>query len=103
MILTQREAVARCRPPAEDKSLRYLGFGLEEIRDCLDRPNFSVQRVIELHLSWLREQIELQRRLCSRLEGIAVRLGSTEEVSVEEIIRTIEVIGMSESYYTPEQ
>jgi hypothetical protein len=62
-----------------------------------------VQRVIELHLSWLREQIELQRRLCSRLEGIAVRLGSTEEVSVEEIIRTIEVIGMSESYYTPEQ
>ena len=69
----------------------------------MDRPNFSVQRVIELHLSWLREQIELQRRLCSRLEGIAVRLGSTEEVSVEEIIRTIEVIGMSESYYTPEQ
>ena len=88
------------------KSLRYLGFGLEEIRDCLDRPDFSVQRVIELHLSRLREQIELQRRLCSRLEGIAARLGSTEEVSVEEFIRTIEVIGMSErleSYYTPEQ
>jgi DNA-binding transcriptional MerR regulator len=88
------------------KSLRYLGFGLEEIQDCLDHPDFSVQRVIELHLSRLREQIELQRRLCRRLEGIAARLGSTEEVSVEEFVRTIEVIGMSERlerYYTPEQ
>jgi MerR family transcriptional regulator, thiopeptide resistance regulator len=88
------------------KSLRYLGFDLEEIRDCLDRPGFSVQQVIELHLSRLREQIELQRRLCSRLEGIAARLGSAEEVSVEEFIRTIEVISMSERlerHYTSEQ
>src|ERR687885_1099790 len=42
------------------KSLRYLGLTLEEIRDCLDRPDFSVRRVIELHLSRLREQIEVQ-------------------------------------------
>jgi len=79
---------------------------LEEVRECLDRPDFSVQRVIELHLSRLREQIELQRRLCNRLEQIAARLSSTGVVSVEEFIRTIEVISMSERlerYYTPEQ
>lgn len=89
------------------KSLRHLGFGLEEIQDCLDRPDFSLQRVIELHLARLREQIELQQRLCDRLEAIAARLNLMEEVSFEESAQMImEVISMSERlerYYTPDQ
>ncbi len=88
------------------KSLRYLGFTLEEVRDCLDRPDFSPHRVIQLHVSRLKEQIELQQKLCKRLEAIAARLRSAEEVSVEEFIQTMEVISMSErleKYYTPEQ
>src|SRR5436309_5677675 len=51
-------------------SLRQLGFPLEEIRDCLNRPDFSPLEVIGLHLGRLREQIELQRKLCKRLEAI---------------------------------
>ena len=89
------------------KSLRHLGFGLEEIRDCLDRPGFSLQQVIELHLARLREQIELQQRLCNSLEAIAARLNLMEEVSFEETAQMItEVISMSERlerYYTPDQ
>src|SRR3954467_7090998 len=45
-------------------SLRQLGFGLEEIRDCLDRPKFSPLEVIRLHAARLRKQIQLQRELC---------------------------------------
>src|SRR4051812_14548092 len=52
-------------------SLRQLGFSLEEIRDCLDRPDFSPVEVIRLHVASLREQIELQRSLCERLEALA--------------------------------
>lgn len=88
------------------KSLRYLGFSLEEIRRTLDGSDFSPRRVIELHLSWLREQIELQQKLCNRLEQIAARLSSKEKVSAEEFVQTMEVIKMSErlwKYYTPEQ
>ena len=89
------------------KSLRHVGFTLEEIRDCLDRPGFDLRRVIELHLSRLREQIELQQRVRDLLETIAARLNSAEEVAVEELVGTItEVIGMSErleKYYTREQ
>src|SRR6186997_276801 len=48
------------------RSLRQLGFSLEEVRDCLDRPDFSPLEVICLHVSRLREQIELQRKLCDR-------------------------------------
>ncbi|MCA1728462.1 MAG: MerR family transcriptional regulator [Actinobacteria bacterium] len=88
------------------KSLRYLGFSLEEIRDYLERPDFSPRQVIESHLARLREQIEMQRKLCKRLEEISVRLSSTEDVSAEEFVLTMEAISMSErleKYYTPEQ
>src|SRR5439155_11688510 len=50
-------------------SLRQLGFSLEEIRDCLNRPDFSPLEVVGLHLARLREQLELQRKLCDRLEA----------------------------------
>ncbi len=89
------------------KSLRALGLSLREIRGCLDRPDFPLRRVIELHLARLRDRIELQRRLCELLENVAARLGSEEVVSSTEFVNTImEVIEMSERlnrYYTPEQ
>ncbi len=69
-------------------SLQQLGFSLEEIRDCLTRPAFSPQRVVELHLARLEEEIELQRKLRDRLRAIAARLSAAEEVSVEEFIQT---------------
>jgi len=89
------------------KSLRQLGFSLREVKEYLDRPDFPLRRVISLHLSRLQERIELERRLCDRLEEITARLGSGEEVSSGEFIETVmEVIGMSEmleKYYSPEQ
>jgi DNA-binding transcriptional MerR regulator len=89
------------------KSLRALGFSLREIRDCLDRPDFPLGRVIQLHLSRLKENIELQQRLCDLLEEVAARLRSGQEISSAEFVDTImEVIDMSERlnrYYTPEQ
>ncbi len=89
------------------RSLRALGFGLEEIRECLEKPGLSVRGVIELHVLGLKEQIRLRQELLRRLEAVAVRLRSAEEVSAEELVRTaMEVIEMSErfeKYYTPEQ
>src|SRR3984893_10148836 len=52
-------------------SLRQLGFALEEVRNALDLPGFSPLEVIRLHFARLREQIELQRGLCERLEILA--------------------------------
>jgi DNA-binding transcriptional MerR regulator len=84
-------------------SLRQLGFALEEIRDCLDRPGFSPLEVIRLHIARLRGQIELERKLCERLEGLAEHFRKAEEVSADEFLFTIEVMTMFEKYYTPEQ
>ncbi len=89
------------------RSLRSLGFGLEEIRGCLEDPSYSVRRVIEMHLAGLREQIRLQGDLLRRLERVAARLSSVESVPDGELVDTaMEVIEMSdriEKYYTPEQ
>jgi MerR family transcriptional regulator, thiopeptide resistance regulator len=88
-------------------SLRQLGFGLDEIRDCLDRPGFSPLEIIDLHVARLREQIELQRKLCERLETLAVHFRAAGEVSADEFLRTIEEMtmleAMAEKYFTPEQ
>ncbi len=84
-------------------SLRQLGFSLDEVRECLDRPGFSPRHVVRLHLERLREQIEMQRRLVARLEAVEEGLRLAGEVPVEELIRTIEEMSMYEKYYTPEQ
>jgi DNA-binding transcriptional MerR regulator len=85
------------------RSLRQLGFSLEEIRDCLERPGFAPLEVIRLHVARLREQIELQRSLCARLDAIAAHLEKAGDVSADELIDTIEAMTMIENYYTPEQ
>jgi len=88
-------------------SLRQLGFSLDEIRDSLAKPDLSLPRILELHIARLRDGIELQRKLCSRLESVAGRLRSSEVVSVEEFLETMEVMmdaeTMFEKYYTQEQ
>ena len=84
-------------------SLRQLGFSLEQVRECLDRPDFSPLEVIALHTARLREQVGLQQRLCERLEAIAAHLRAAGDVSANDFLKTIEGITMIESYYTPEQ
>ncbi len=84
-------------------SMRQLGFSLEEIAGCLSRPELSLEKVLELHIARLRDGIELQRRLCSRLESVAKRLRSAEEVSVEDFLETMEAIQMFEKHFTEEQ
>ena len=86
------------------RSLRALGFGLRQIREFLEKPDFSVREAIQLHILGLKEQIRLRQELLRRLEAVAARLRSAEEISAEELIRTaMEVSERFEKYYTPEQ
>lgn len=84
-------------------SLRQLGFALEEIQGCLQRKDFSPLKVVQMHLESLKKEMENQHRLYERLSSLASALRSTETVSVDEFLQTIEVIAMYEKYYTKEQ
>ncbi|MDY7012925.1 MAG: MerR family transcriptional regulator, partial [Cyanobacteriota bacterium] len=84
-------------------SLRQIGLSLEQIRECLEQSQFSPHHVVQLHLSRLKEQLELQQQLYARLNAIAARLQSSETVSIQEFVQIIEVTMQIENYYTPEQ
>jgi len=88
-------------------SLRELGFSLEEIKNCLQNPDFSPVKVIQSHVDKLNQQIELQQKLKRLLTGISSHLQVEKKVSVDDLIKTIEVTRMSEElfnqYYTKEQ
>ena len=85
------------------RSLKSLGFSLEEIRDYLRQPDPSPQAVIRLQLERLHEQMALMSALRQRLEALVAWLDSAQEVPAAAFLHTIEVMNMIEQYYTPEQ
>jgi hypothetical protein len=87
---------------ARIQALAALGFGLEQVRACLDDAAWSPLRLIETHLARAREALEDQRALCDRLERLHAGLVAGD-VDVEHFIETVEVMTMIEQYYTKEQ
>jgi DNA-binding transcriptional MerR regulator len=85
------------------RSLQQIGLSLDEIKECLDRSDLSLQTVVELQIARLEEKIEMQRRLLDHLKGIERGLQATGDAPVEELMRIMEVMNMVEKYYTPEQ
>jgi DNA-binding transcriptional MerR regulator len=84
-------------------SLRQLGFSLEQIRDCLEREDFSPVEVLQMHLKRIQEQMEIQRQLCLGIQGLLSHFESAGTVSADEFLHTIGMMNMIENYYTPEQ
>jgi MerR family transcriptional regulator, thiopeptide resistance regulator len=85
------------------KSLRHLGFSLEEIRACLDKPEFSLRAVIDLHTTRLRAQIKEQTRLALLLETLAASLDTASSASVDDLISVIESTTTLDREFTPEE
>jgi MerR family transcriptional regulator, thiopeptide resistance regulator len=85
------------------KSLRQLGFSLDEIRACLDTPQFSPQRVIELHVKRLREQIGEQERLVALLETLSASFAEGSVASADDFVVAIEGITMVDRLFSVEE
>lgn len=84
-------------------SLRQLGLPLEDIRQALDRPALSLERVLLLQIGRMREEIDRQRRLVGLLEGLHERLTSSGEIPLEELTGAIEGTLHHGRHFTPEQ
>lgn len=85
------------------KSLRQLGFSLDEIRACLDTDAFSPKRVLGLHVSRLKDQIHQQTRLVSLLEMLAASFSSKETAPADDFIKAIEAMTMLDNTFTPNE
>lgn len=88
---------------AQIKVLRQLGLSLGDIGDCLDRPDYSLERLLQLRIDDLKTQIERERRLCRQLETLAGGLREAKGSSIEVLTQAMEVMTMFERYYTKEQ
>src|SRR5437870_3565242 len=52
-------------------SLKQIGMSLGEIKEHLSQPQWSASKVLRLQIRRLRERIDREHRLCSRLEALA--------------------------------
>lgn len=85
------------------KSLRQLGFSLDEIRECLDSSAFSPRHTIDLHVARLREQMDQQARLIALLETLAATVDGNSVASPDDFIDAIECITMVDKSLSPEE
>lgn len=83
--------------------LRQLGLSLAEVRECLDRPEGTLPRMIDRRIARLDAEIVRQRQLRDRLDAVAARLRTAERVSVDELLETVEMMTMYETYFDEAQ
>jgi DNA-binding transcriptional MerR regulator len=85
-------------------SLRHLGLPLDDIRRCLDRPEYTLAQVLEMQIRRVRDDLTRQRRLLGQLEHLLGRVrDESEDLSIEDLTRSVQASLDYGKYYTPEQ
>src|SRR3954453_2014902 len=84
-------------------ALRGLGLSLEQVGEALDRGGPGLRGAVAAHLARVEEELAHVQDLRRRLRGILDAFDRLGEPSTDQIIEAIEVMTMSEQYYTAEQ
>src|SRR4051812_41188624 len=80
-------------------ALRRLGLSLDDVGRALEAEGPDLRAAVAAHLARVKDELVRLRRL----EGILEALVEFGEPSTDLMIDAIEVMTMSEQYYTPEQ
>jgi len=97
-------ALSEVRRLQQIASLRQVGLSLEEIRRCLDRPEYTLEQVLEMQIQRLHDEMTRQRRLCTLLEGLRDRIrNEAGELSLEDLMESVQATLDFGKYYSPEQ
>jgi DNA-binding transcriptional MerR regulator len=83
-------------------ALKQLGLGLRQIQRILSTRKFPARLVVEMHLADIGNRIASLQKLHDRLKMLAASI-QTKQVSMDQLIQTIEEIHMAERIYTKEQ
>ncbi|WP_236025926.1 MerR family transcriptional regulator [Alicyclobacillus suci] len=98
--LYTKEDIARLQ---QIMSLKQLGFSLDGIKQLLENPDYDPTHAIRMQLERLNEQIRIQQDLRSRLEELLDTLSAKQDVTAEKLIKIVEVMRMTQDYFTSEQ
>jgi len=84
-------------------SLRSLSLSLEQIGESLDQPQFEMLPVLDQHLQALDARIVEQQKLRERIAWLAGRLRNDEDITVHDVLATIEETTMFEKHFNKDQ
>ena len=79
-------------------SLKELGFPLEQIKKLLDEAQYSQRQIIEMHLAQMTQELKQRTRVRDQLQELSNVLANQESISVERLIKIIEVINMKHEH-----
>jgi DNA-binding transcriptional MerR regulator len=106
----ERSAAGHRRYSAEDVrrlyrivALRKLGLSLDAIGGALEQAGPDLRAAVAAHLERVEAELERSRDLRRRLKRILDAFDRPGGPSTDQIIDAIEVMSMSEQYYTSEQ
>ncbi len=85
------------------RSLQQLGFSLKEIQAELKDQKENLSSILPNHIAQLRDRIQLERELCSKLERMWEALRDRKEVSATDLLLTLKLTNMTDSYFNSEQ
>jgi DNA-binding transcriptional MerR regulator len=85
------------------RALRRLGLGLDEVGAALDGARGDLRSAVAAQLERVERDIEIQRDLRRRLEQVLAAVDRGDAPSADQMIDTIEVMTMTDSYFTPDQ
>ncbi len=84
-------------------ALRGLGLSLEDVGTALEQEGPDLRAAVVAHLARVEEELAHTVDVRRRLRGILDAFDRLGVASTDQIIDAIEVMTMSEQYYTPEQ
>lgn len=84
-------------------SLKELDFSLEKIKEFFENPEYNPKEVIEMQLERLTQEIKLKEELKEQLQELWEVFQSWKKPSLEQFIRSIELLKAQKDYFTQEQ
>src|SRR3954470_23726061 len=84
-------------------ALRGLGLSLDEVAAALESEGSDLRAAVTAHLARVEDELAHVHDVRRRLRGILDAFDRLGEPSTDQIIEAIEVMTMSEQYYTAEQ
>jgi MerR family transcriptional regulator, thiopeptide resistance regulator len=84
-------------------SLKELDFSLEEIKEFFENPEYNPKEVIEMQLERLTKEIKLKEELKQQLQELWEVFHSWKKPSLEQFIKSIELIKAQKEYFTQEE
>ncbi|MEO1271762.1 MAG: MerR family transcriptional regulator [Myxococcota bacterium] len=83
--------------------LRGLGLSLDEVRACLDRPDFALAPTLARHIERLEADIAAKTEALHQLRSLERRIREVDVGSAKHLELALEAVKMVEHYYSQEQ